>query len=297
MVQFRPMERKNAVKEIIDIYKDLLDAPDILSMLCKYIANSECGLQYDFGNTILKKGTKLYRIRKYSEKIDFTNPAEWNPAPTKHQNRCNRKGETALYLGSDENICLLETHITKGEKYALGEYEILNDIKIGGYTYVKQNESEWKKLIGILFNDFLIAPIRNENNKALFDIIDAHFSDTDFSNIKLSTLTIPKEEFKLSWRIGHINKKNKYYEITNKMCSILKEQNPNGIRYSSCYFPMETIEIECSAYNICLYESALKDIKYISHSIKTNDGKLTSEAITETILNQSDNAFAEMQYQ
>ena len=287
------MERKNAVKEIMYIYKDLFDAPDILSVLCKYISNSECGVQYDFGNTILKKGTKLYRIRKYSEKTDFTNPAEWNPPPTKPQNRCNCKGETALYLGSDEDICLLETHIAKGEKYVLGKYEVLNDIKIGGYIYVDSDSLIWKNLIAILFNNFLIAPARNENNKSLFDIIDTYFSDANFSNIKLSTLTTPQEEFKLSLRIGHIYKKDNYYDITNKMCSILKKQNPNGIRYSSCYFPMETIKIECSAYNICLYESALKDIKYISHSIKTNDGKPTSEAITEIILNQSDNASPE----
>lgn len=272
--------------EIIDIYKDLFDAPDILSVLCKYIANSECGLQYDFGNTILKKGTKLYRIRRYSDKTNFANLTEWNPPPAKPQNRCNRAGEAALYLGSDENICLLETHIAKGEKYVLGEYEVLDNIKIGGYTYVKPNESEWKRLIGILFNDFLIAPSRNEYNKALFVIMDKHFSDTDFSEIKLSTLTSAREEFKLSWRIGHINKKDKYYEITNKMCSILKGQNPNGLRYSSCFVPIETVGIECSAYNICLYESALNSIKYVSHSVKINNNELTSEAIAEIILNQ-----------
>lgn len=275
------------MKEIIDIYKDLFDAPDILSVLCKYIANSECGLHYDFGSTILAKGTKLYRIRRYSDKTDFSNPDEWNPAPTKPQNRCNRAGETALYLGSDEILCLLETHICKGEKYVLGEYEVLKDIKIGGYTYIKSDESKWKKMIGVLFNYFLIAPSRNEYNKALFDIIDAHFSDTDFSEIKLATLTSADEKL-LSWRIGHINTKDKYYEITNKMCSILKQQYPKGIRYSSCFLPLETVGIECSGYNICLYETALKDIRFVNYSTKINNNKLTAEAMADTLLNNKE---------
>lgn len=274
------------MKKITDIYKDLFDSSDILNALCKYIANSECGIQYDFGNTVLKKGTKLYRVRRYSDEVDFANLTEWNPPPAKPQNRCNRVGETALYLGSDENICLLETYITKGEKYVLGEYEILNDIKVGGYTNVGLNESEWKVLASILLNDFLIAPSRNEHNKALFDIIDSNFSDTDFSKIKLSTLTSAKEELKLSWRIGSINKGEKYYETTNRMCSILKKQNSNGIRYSSCFVPIETVGIECSAYNICLYESALKNIKYVNYSIKVNNSDLASESIAKIILNQ-----------
>lgn len=275
------------MNEIIDIYKDLFNASDILGVLANYIANSKCGLQYDFGSTVLKKGTGLYRIRKYSDETDFSNPNEWKPAPTKPQNRCNCKGETALYLGSNEKICLFETHIGKGEKYVLGEYKVLNDIKIGGYTYVNPDSSKWKQQTAILFNNFLIAPTRNKNNKALFDIIDAHFSDTDFSDIKLSTLKNSKEEIKLSFRIGHINQKDEYYKITNNMCSVLKKQNPNGIRYSSCYFPIETVEIISNTYNICLYEDALENIKFANYNIKINNSKLTAESVVNLILNNS----------
>ena len=275
------------MNEIIDIYKDLFNASDILGVLVNYIANSKCGLQYDFGSTVLKKGKILYRIRKYSDETDFSKPNEWKPAPTKPQNRCNCKGETALYLGSDENICLLKTHIGKGEKYVLGEYELLNDIKICGYTYVNPNSSEWKKLTAILFNDFLIAPIRNKNNKALFDIIDAHFSDIDFSNITLSTLKNSEEEKNLSLRIGHITQKDEYYKITNSMCSVLKNQNPNGITYSSCYFPIETFGIKSNAYNICLYEDALENIKFTNYNIKINNSELVAESIINLMLNNS----------
>lgn len=272
------------MKEIIDIYKELFDCSDILNVLSKYIAYSEYGFLYDFGSTILKKGTKLYRIRRYST-ADFSNQDEWKPAPLRPQNRCNYAGQTALYLGSDENVCILETHINKGEKYVLGEYEVLNDINIGGYTYAEPDESKWKIFAGMLFNNFLIAPSRNEHNKELFNILDSYFSDVDYSDIKLSALTSPEEGKKLSWRIGHINKSDKYYEITNKMCTILRKQYPKGIRYSSCFFPIETVGIECSMYNICLYESALDDIKYISHNIKTNNREITSAEIAKVILN------------
>ena len=145
--------------KLIDIYKDLFNEPDIAHVICKYIAYFNAGITYNFGNTILSKGTKLYRIRKYKDNIDFSNSKEWEPYPKKQQNRCNNNGETALYLGSNETICLLETHIKQNEKYVLGEYEVISDIKIGGFLYSNKNDSEWKILAGNLFTAFLSSRI------------------------------------------------------------------------------------------------------------------------------------------
>lgn len=270
--------------KIIDIYKDLFDTQDIMETLCKYIAYSKCGLVYDFGSTTIPKATKLYRIRKYSPNIDFSDPKQWTPSPNKNQNRCNTNGETALYLGSTELVCLLETNIQQNEKYVLAEYEITEDIEVGGFIYVNPNESRWKFLVAVLFNAFLIAPSRNSCNEHLFDILDNYFSDTDFSNIRLDTITNPKENVLLSLRIGCINQKNKYYNITNEMCNILKTKTPKGIRYSSCFIPMETVGIQCSEYNVCLYESALKSIKFLKSDIKVNTKKYTSVDMVKLLL-------------
>lgn len=255
---------------IIDIYKDLFGVSDVLGVLCKYIAQSKCGFTYDFGTTIIPKGTRLYRVRQYSKSTDFSNPSEWLPAPNKPQNRCNRAGESALYLGSTEPICLFELHIKCGEQYALAEYEVTKDIEVGGFLYVSPNESKWKIYAARLFNAFLIAPSRNEANKELFKVLDNYFDDTDYSKIGLSALTTPGDEFRLPWRLGRINQRDEYYSLTNKICDILKRKAPNGIRYSSCFFPIETVGIQCSAYNICLYESGIKDVKFVSSTIKTN---------------------------
>lgn len=274
---------------IIDIYKDLFDMPDVLSVLCKYIAQSEFGFTYDFGSTIIPKGTKLYRIRQYSKDTDFLNPSEWLPSPNKPQNRCNRAGESALYLGSTELICLLEMHIERGKQYALAEYEVTKDIEVGGFLYVNPNESKWKILAAMLFNAFLIAPSRNEINKELFEILDNYFDDTDYSKIGLLTLTTPDDEMRLPWRLGRINQRDKYYFITNKMCEILKQKTPNGIRYSSCFIPMETVGIECSEYNICLYESGMKDVKFTNATIKTNINEFNSVDFVNLLLTNKEN--------
>lgn len=148
--------------EIIDIYKDILDMPDILGAVCKYIAQSKYGFQYDFGYTVISKGTILYRIRKYNKNIDFTDKKEWRPAPHKPQNRCNYAGETALYLGSTETVCLLETDIKQGETFVIGKYKVIEDIPVGGFIYVRPDESNLKGIAGMLLNAFLIAPSRNE---------------------------------------------------------------------------------------------------------------------------------------
>lgn len=274
---------------IIDIYKDLFSEHDIFGVLCNYIAHSECGFTYDFGTTIIPKGTKLYRIRRYSKDTDFSNSIEWTPAPNKPQNRCNRVGESALYLGSTELICLLETHIEFGEQYALAEYDVIKDIEVGGFLYVRPDESKWKIFAAMLFNSFLIAPSRNEINKELFKILDNYFDDTDYSKIGLLTLTTAKDEIRLSWRLGRINQRDKYYSITNKMCEILKRKTPNGIRYSSCFIPMETVGIQSSEYNICLYESGIKNVKFANATIKTNINEFNSIDLVNLLLGNKEN--------
>ena len=67
-----------------------------------------------------------------------------------------------------------------------------------------------------------------------------------------------------------LNKLDKYYNLTNKLCNILYTDTPDGIRYSSCYLPLETVGIECSDYNVVLYSEGISKIKLVEHKIKTN---------------------------
>lgn len=94
-------------------YNLLFEASNLLQVIVDYIAINKLGLDYDFGKSIIPRGTRLYRIRCYENDIDFSNPDQWKAPPHKPQNRANTKGQEALYLGSTETICLLEAHIKK----------------------------------------------------------------------------------------------------------------------------------------------------------------------------------------
>ena len=273
---------------IVDIYRDLLDEPDILSFVSKYMAYSYGGLKYDYGSTMIPKDTILYRIRQFETTVDYSDKRQWEPAPHKPQNRCNRKGETALYLGSSEELCLLETHTPINAKYVLGEYIVEKDIEVGGFTYVEPNESKWKQITGIILNAFLIAPSRNNANAELFKVLDTKFNDKDFSNIRLPDIC-SGNNMQLPFRIGAINQRDRYYGITNDLCALIRERYPLGIRYSSCYIPIETVGIKSNAYNIVLYENGINNVKWVKSDIKVNNCEVTPEGIADVLLNRVPN--------
>ena len=114
-------------------YDNLFYGSNLLDVIVNYITLSHVGITFDFGHQIIKKGMKLYRVRAYNESADFEDPSQWNYPPSMPENRANRSGEPALYLGSTENVCLLETHIKSGDKYYVGEYIIEEDICLGGF--------------------------------------------------------------------------------------------------------------------------------------------------------------------
>lgn len=258
---------------IVDNYQDLLDEPDVLSAACKYIAYSRCGLYYDFGHTILKAGTRLYRVRKYREGVDFSNWSQWAPSPMRCENRCNHVGEKSLYLGSDKFVCMLETNIEPNSLCAVGTYVCREDIELGGFVYVMPGESKYKIMAGMLLNGLLIAPSRNETNRELFQYLDSLFPNIDIYDIRVSqSMLIP-------YKMAVVNKKYNYYRLTNSLCDVLKSHHPDGIRYSSCYLPVETVGIECSAYNVVLYGNGIRKIVFESHELVTNKGPTAKQIL------------------
>ncbi len=132
-------------------------------------------------------------------------------------------------------------------------------------------------------NAFLIAPARNNYNRDIFTILDSKFTDEDFSNIRLKDLF--DNPSVLPYRIGTINKRDRYYNITNTLCDTLKINHPKGLRYSSCWVPFETIGIECSDHNYVLYEQGIDSIELVGYTIKENKNRVTQKAITEILSN------------
>lgn len=247
----------------------LWEASNFLELVVNYIVLHRYGIQIDFGSSIIKKGTKLYRIRAFQEGTDFSKPEEWLPPPRKPQNRANKDGEDALYLGSKETVCYLETHMTASELYVLGRYECQEDIVAGGFPLFDEKNSLFT-YAAIILNAFLIAPSRCDKNKELFSFLDLYFEHItldDLSNMKLVTNAI--EEMKLPYKFAVLNQRDKLYNLTNQLCDAIKELYPEGIRYSSCYIPMETSAIVCSDFNLVLYSSGISKVRFVDYEIKS----------------------------
>jgi len=250
-------------------YNLLFEASNFFEIVVNYVALNKFGLKYDFGKSIILKGTKLYRIRCYEADTDFSNPSQWKAPPHRPQNRANIKGQEALYLGSTETICLLEAHIKKGDVYALGIYEVAENIEVGGYLSYDSNNM-LHNLAGMILNAFLIAPSRSQRNKELFSYLDSKYGVLSLDDLTDINELNRNGGLQLSMKFGVLNRLEKYYNLTNQLCAILSKDTPDGIRYSSCYMPIETVGIECSDFNIVLYSEGISKIKLVEHKIKTN---------------------------
>lgn len=250
-------------------YDNLFYGSDLLDVVINYIFLSHIGIDFDFGHQTLKKGTKLYRVRSFKENTDFNDPSQWDFPPHMPENRANINGEPALYLGSTENVCLLETHIKKGEKYYLGEYEVSEDIELGGFLDCEDFKKVSWYLAGVILNAFLIAPARSSRNRELFRYLDEFYKGITRDDLQI------KEARKLDLpvKFGVINKKEEFYGITNRLIEIIKLKHPEGLSYSSCYLPLATIGIVCSDHNIVLYRDGIKKVRFIKSSLKICDMK------------------------
>ena len=264
-------------------YDNIFYGSNLLDVVINYITLSHGGIDFDFGYQILKKGTKLYRIRSIKENVNFNDPLQWSYPPHTPENRANCKGEPALYLSSTENVCLLETHIKKGEQYYLGEYEVIDDIELGGFLSCEDFKKYSWYLAGVILNAFLIAPARGDKNKDLFEYLDGCYKNLTLDDLQIGEAN----KMDLPLKFGVINKKEDFYKVTNRLIEIIKKQHPEGLSYSSCFIPVATIGILCSDYNIVLYRDGMKKIKFIKSSLKICDSKLEGLDIIKILINNN----------
>lgn len=264
VVQARDKEQIGKLK-----YDNLFYGSNLLTIIENYTFLSDIGIDFDFGFQILKKGTKLYRIRRFDESVDFSDKKEWSYPPSMPENRANKSGEPALYLGTTENICILETHIRKNEKYVLGEYEVTEDIMLGGFLDWEDHKSMRKYLAGVILNAYLIAPSRVEKNRELLDFIEARYNGYTLDDLQMEEA----KELDLPLKFGYLNKREEFYKTTNKLLKSIKMKYPEGLSYSSCYIPLATVGITCSDTNVVLYKKGMNKIRFVRSTIKTNNAK------------------------
>lgn len=269
-------------KELINKYKyeNLLYGFSLISIVSNFIALTNYGIDFDFGYEIIKKGTKLYRIRKIEPNVDFNDASQWSFNPKRTKNRANVEGEIALYLGTTETVCLLETHIKEGESYALGEYEVKEDIMLGGFIRSEDKDKmSWVKAAMVL-NAFLIAPSRCDKNEELFQLLDSAFEGLSLDQIKVKDIDNPN----LPLKFAVVNKRNKFYDLTNQLLIPIKEKYKEGISYSSCYIPLGSVGIRCTDRNIVLYEEGIKKIQFVRSNLKINDKKFTDVKMMKILI-------------
>ena len=246
----------------------MYETSNFLELYAAYVALNDYGIPVNFGHSVIKKGTKLYRVRKYDDKTDFSNPSQWGPPPNGRENRANKQGEKALYCNFSPMACVIETHIKHNEKYVLGTYICTEDIPVGSFIDVSSRNIK-KFFAAIALNAMLIAPSRSDDNSLVLERLDKEFgvimpNDIDFKRIQ-------EDEFVLPFLFAVMNQKDQYYKITNNICNVLKKQYPMGIRYSSCYFPVETAGIESNCCNVVFYKSGIEKLKFLEYQVLTND--------------------------
>lgn len=274
-------------KEQIDKlkYDNLFYGSSLLTIISNYIFLSNIGIDFDFGSQIIKKGTKLYRIRRFDKTVDYKDKKQWSYPPTMPENRANRSGEAALYLGTTENVCVLETHIGKGEQYVLGEYEVTDDITVGGFLDCEDYKSLRKYLAGVILNAYLIAPSRSDKNKELFEFLDDYYKDYTLDDLQIEEA----KKLDLPLKFGFLNKREEYYKTTNKLLNHIKHKHPEGLSYSSCYIPAATIGIICSDSNVVLYKDGMDKVQFVQATVKTNKAKFTGlDVLKVLIMNPSE---------
>ncbi|WP_172136764.1 RES family NAD+ phosphorylase [Adlercreutzia sp. ZJ473] len=261
----------------------LTDTISLLGIVVNYIALEQCGVAFDFGVSRILKGTRLYRIRSYSPDINYDDPSEWGPNPKRTQGRANREKQEALYLGSTEAVCLLETHTGVGRRYALGTYECVDDIFVGGFLRFDE-ANELHNIAGMALNAFLIAPSRGERNTDLFEFLDGYYGKITLDDLCGLSYITGKGGLELPFRFGVLNQRNQLYEMTNALCDILAKRTPEGIRYSSCYFPMEAPGIACTDFNLALYRGGVDKLRFLGYEIKTNENPMTAVDVARRLI-------------
>lgn len=276
-------------KEVIK-YKFFEEANNYFEVVLAYIFLNEIfNFSYDFSYISIPKRTKLYRIRSYDEKVDFSNKSEWQAPPKqfRKQGRMNTVSKEALYLGSSEEICLKETNIKKSQKYVLGEYEVLEDIKVGGFYGANFNPkvTDCHRKIGMILNAFLIAPIRSDKNDDIFEFLDKFYCNFSMSDLKDPDDIEIYQAIKLPLKFAKIPYFNNcYYDLTNTICEILRKQYSSVIQYSSCYKPFDTNQLLFNDYNLVLYNPGIQNLRFVNYKIKIcNDNPNTLEIIKSIV--------------
>lgn len=238
-------------------------------------------------SVVLDKGTKLYRIRK-DHGQNFFDKKEWEACPPKlcKQGRFNKKEQSVLYLGTDKNMLAREVGLVVGEKYVIGEYRVLQDIKLGSLLYTEKNQLN-------IFHLLSKAPCWENLNESEISFLEKYLQDYNITSNKVKDVifggkpvTTCGNPIMFPYICNKFIEKELLYNITNLYFEKIIKDFPDGLRYESCFNPFELCFNEMiitlcgeNEGNFALTESGSQKIEFVGfeHKEYTYKQKVDSE--------------------
>ena len=202
----------------------------------------------------IKKGTKLYRLRR-EDGSDLLNPKAWGLAPKEKvtQGRFNKEKEPLLYVATSNTVLGREIRLKDDEVYYEAIYECKKDFQVGSLF-------SSDGIIPMLLHKISLSI---ESDSCLLDNELNKLQDKIVLNNVSDVLDFEFSPFYIYSIIDNL------YDYTNKIGRAA--MNENGLRYASIYEPFElsggkliftSNGIENG--NIVLTEEGIKNIEFLS---------------------------------
>lgn len=149
---------------------------------------------------ILLKGTKFYRARLISEEdknelnqyrdvrfYGFSSSGCGAPPPEKvdKDGRCNRVGQSVLYLAEDQYTALAETRPGKRKRVSIAEFNLKRDVKIIDIIYNESDDSN--SAIKQIALNFYIVQNENADYYRITQCISRIVKEAGFDGIRYSS--------------------------------------------------------------------------------------------------------------
>lgn len=174
---------------------------------------------------VIPEGTILYRARK-DNGVDLINESDWWMPPEKYvsRGRFNRDRKPILYLSTMDFVLPREIGLNVDDSYYLSKYRVKNSFSVGSLLKTDDIVNYILHKVAIAIEDD--SKLTSEERKHILPIMD-----------KLKPWDI-LNDFTSSFYLYHHLKSN-LYDITNKIVNLVLSENSCGIRYCSCYVPVE----------------------------------------------------------
>ena len=174
---------------------------------------------------IIPNDMVFYRVRKDIGKPLINESDWWMPPQIKtSQGRFNYAGKPVLYLGTMDSVLPREVGLNSGDVYYIAKYRCKNSFRVGSLLKTNDiiNYVLHKVAIALVDYSILIAVERRE---------------LKYQNVNLSPWDIVND-FSSSYYLHHSLRRN-LYDITNKISDLIISRYECGLRYCSCYVPIE----------------------------------------------------------